>query len=119
MRGWLLALMTWFGSASPAAPTSPSTATPRPGIALRPVAVEPLPPSETQTVYDIEVEDEHVFYAEGALVGNCEALGYMVLGMGEGGNLLFGAGRNIAAVQAKTEVRVFDRGKRASVFRRR
>jgi hypothetical protein len=49
----------------------------------------------------------------------CEALGYMVLGMGEGGNLLFGAGRNVAAVQTKVQTRVFDRGARAPLFRAR
>jgi hypothetical protein len=82
------------------------------------VAVEPLPPSETQTVYDIEVADEHVFYAEGALVGNCEALGYMLLGMGEGGNLLFGHQR-AKVVDTRVQARVFDRGRQPLKFRGR
>lgn len=40
----------------------------------------------------------------------CEALGYMVLGMGEGGNLLFGAQR-ATPVDTKVQARVFDRGR--------
>lgn len=53
------------------------------------------------------------------LVSNCDAFQYLLLGMGEGGNLLFGAGRNVAAVQTKVQARVFDRGTRAPVFRAR
>lgn len=83
------------------------------------MAVELLPPSETQRVYNIEVENEHSFYAEGALVSNCEAFGYMLLGMGMGGNLLFGNQRNLEPVQTKVQARVFDRGARAPVFRAR
>ncbi|MFN4840189.1 MAG: hypothetical protein ACK5MB_07465 [Phycisphaerales bacterium] len=82
------------------------------------MAVEPLPPSETRAVYDVEVEVEHVFYAEGALVSNCEAFGYMLLGMGEGGNLLFGHERN-RVVETRTQARVFDRGRQPLKFRGR
>ncbi|MFC5373978.1 hypothetical protein ACFPIF_15550 [Brevundimonas faecalis] len=49
----------------------------------------------------------------------CEALGYGLLGMGEGGNLLFGAGRERKPVETKVQARVFDRGPRKAVFRRR
>jgi hypothetical protein len=49
----------------------------------------------------------------------CDAFQYLLLGMGEGGNLLFGAGRNVAAVQTKVQARVFDRGARTPLFRRR
>ena len=49
----------------------------------------------------------------------CEALGYGLLGMGEGGNLLFGAGRDRKPVETKVQARVFDRGPRKAVFRRR
>jgi hypothetical protein len=48
-----------------------------------------------------------------------DAFQYLLLGMGEGGNLLFGAGRNVAAVQTKVQARVFDRGSRAPLFRAR
>jgi len=48
-----------------------------------------------------------------------DAFQYLLLGMGEGGNLLFGAGRNTAAVQTKVQARVFDRGSRAPLFRAR
>lgn len=49
----------------------------------------------------------------------CEALGYLLLGMGEGGNLLFGAGRDRAVIHTKTHARVFDRGPRKTLFRAR
>lgn len=49
----------------------------------------------------------------------CEAFGYMLLGMGMGGNLLFGNQRNLAPVQTKVQARVFDRGARAPLFRAR
>lgn len=63
-------------------------------------------------------------YTSGDIVKNqyshpCEALGYMALGMGEGGNLLFGEGRERKPVETKVRARVFDRGPRAAVFRRR
>lgn len=47
----------------------------------------------------------------------CDAFQYTLLGMGEGGKLLFGAGRNTAAVQTKVQTRVFDRGVRKPLFR--
>lgn len=49
----------------------------------------------------------------------CEAAGYLLLGMGHGGNLLFGAGRDKAVVDTKVQARVFDRGRRPAVFRNR
>jgi len=118
MRDWPLVSITKLVSAQGAALTSPSTGTPERLTALRAVAVEPLPPSETRAVYDVEVEVEHVFYAEGALVSNCEAFGYMLLGMGEGGNLLFGHERN-RVVETRTQARVFDRGRQPLKFRGR
>jgi hypothetical protein len=66
----------------------------------------------------------HGEFTSGDVVKNsyshtCDAFQYLLLGMGEGGNLLFGAGRNTATVQTKVEVKVFDRGRRANVFRAR
>jgi len=117
-RGRLLGWTTWNALANSAAQPSRPTSTPRSAIALRVVRVEPLRLYGSLTVYDLEVENEHVFYAGGVLVSNCDAFQYLLLGMGEGGNLLFGAGRNTAAVETKVQARVFDRGRRAQVFRR-
>jgi hypothetical protein len=66
----------------------------------------------------------HGEFTSGDVVKNsyshtADAFQYLLLGMGEGGNLLFGAGRNTATVQTKVEVKVFDRGRRANVFRAR
>lgn len=102
--------MTSIGPASHAAPGFGPTSTTAPSAALAVVRVESLPPSETPTrVYDLEVDDEHVFYAGGALVSNCEAGQYMVLGMGEGTDLLFGGNRP-RPVKTLQVARVFDRG---------
>lgn len=40
---------------------------------------------ENVRVYDLTVADEHVFYADGVLVGNChDAIQYMALGFTDG-----------------------------------
>ncbi|WP_374387095.1 hypothetical protein [Brevundimonas sp.] len=49
----------------------------------------------------------------------CEALGYACLGMGEGAELLFGGVQDRKPVETKVKARVFDRGPRHSLFRRR
>lgn len=39
----------------------------------------------SKPVYDLTVADEHVFYANGVLVGNChDAIQYMALGFTDG-----------------------------------
>ena len=62
-------------------------------------------------------------YTSGDIVKNqyshpCEAAGYMALGMGEGGNLLFGHQR-AKPVDTLVQARVFDRGARRSPLARR
>lgn len=47
-----------------------------------------------------------------------DAFQYLLLGMGHGGNLLFGVNRAVAKVETKVQARVFDRG-RKPVFRAR
>ena len=69
-RGRRPASTTWSVSAFGAGHRSLPTSTSERSTALRVVRVEPL--RKLATVYDIEVDHEHVFYAEGALVSNCE-----------------------------------------------
>lgn len=40
-----------------------------------------------QKVYNLLVEDEHEFFANGVLVHNCDALVYLILGLLRGGNM--------------------------------
>ncbi len=117
-RAGPLALMTLIGRAFAAAPAFGRTSTQRKRPALKVARVELLPQGDTPTrVYDIEVETEHVFYAAGALVSNCEAFQYLTLGMGEGQNLFFGEQR-ARPVNVKSTARIFDRGPRRLEFSR-
>lgn len=85
--GELPASTTKSGPASSAAAPSPSTDTPSRKRAVAVVGVSEVPANGT-LVYDIEVEEAHVFYAGGVLVHNCDAGQYMVLGGGEGKEML-------------------------------
>lgn len=70
---------TTFPATAPSVePSSPSTSTPRP----RPVPVHvlvPYSPRPSADVYNLAVEGESEFFANGVLVHNCDALRYLAM----------------------------------------
>jgi hypothetical protein len=86
-RGWLarhLALTTKTASASSAGPPFAQTDT----LGRPTVRIIARGLSRRESVYNITVEDVHCYYAEGALVSNCDALQYLVLGLGDGRRMI-------------------------------
>jgi hypothetical protein len=83
VRAWLakpLVLMTSNVSAQNAATSSRPTSTAKPSP-VRIIARASVPPDY---VYNITVDEAHCYFANGALVSNCDALQYLCLGLGEG-----------------------------------
>lgn len=76
-------MTTRTASAGIAGQGSASTNTPE-KITVR--AVAPL--SRGAQVYNLTVDEEHVYYVEGVLVSNCDAAQYLMVGEGEGRALL-------------------------------
>lgn len=71
---------------------------------LLPVRVLAAGNSHVATVFNIEVEDAHAYYAAGLLVSNCEAGQYLVLGAGEGVRVM-----SSTTTDRKMEVEAFRR----------
>jgi phage terminase large subunit-like protein len=70
-------------------------------------------PIEREKVYDIEVEDAHCFYANGVLVGNCDALAYVQ----QVGSRPFSAKKEVKT-DLQSEMDEYFKSKRKSVARR-
>jgi hypothetical protein len=79
-------LMTRAASASSAVSRSAATNTSVTSLAPRVVRVKSLP--ESALVYNLTVDEVHCYYAGGVLVSNCDAAQYLMLGAGEGAQLI-------------------------------